>query len=211
MSSVQLRRFTRGDRDQVTALVNAHIGAVVPNLSVSVQGLMSQLEREPGEIRWLVCWPDSGEAGAALARACVDQLERWGVSRCYADGALPAPSVYGIPEQWPHVRGIYQRAGFRHDGHTELVFLARVADLPRPHRPPSPGLTSQRTVGINGTRISAVLDTDVIGYIEIDTMLAPGYPASTAGPTSATSTSTKPTGAPVSGPGSSVRWPAGSS
>ncbi len=49
MSSVQVRRFNRHDRDQVTALVNAHISAVVPGVSVSVQALMSQLEGEPGE------------------------------------------------------------------------------------------------------------------------------------------------------------------
>ncbi len=219
MSSIQVRRFARGDRDQVTALVNAHIAAVVPNLSVSVQGLMSQLEREPdeyivdpwvtdrmtlvaerrdrvvaaahllrygtddrvspdyrgtGEIRWLVCWPEPAEAGTELARACVRQLTRWGVSRCYADGRLPAPGVYGVPEQWPHVRDTYQQVGFRYDGHTELVFLARVADLPRTPRPPIPGLTSRRTLGINGTRISAILDTEVIGYIEIDTTLESG-------------------------------------
>lgn len=36
-----------GDREPVTTLVNAHIAAVVRGVSVSVQGLMSQLEREP--------------------------------------------------------------------------------------------------------------------------------------------------------------------
>jgi hypothetical protein len=49
VESVVVRRFERGDREQVTALANAHIAAVVPNVSVSVQGLLSQLEREPGE------------------------------------------------------------------------------------------------------------------------------------------------------------------
>ncbi|MEJ7726993.1 MAG: hypothetical protein WKH47_08255 [Actinomycetes bacterium] len=46
---VQIRPFVRGDRDQLAALVNAHVAAVVPNVSVSVQALMSQLERVPGE------------------------------------------------------------------------------------------------------------------------------------------------------------------
>ncbi len=226
MSSIQVRRFARSDWDQVTRLVNAHIGAVVPNVSVSVHGLMSQLEGEPdefivdpwvtdrltlvaeqrnrvvaaahllcygtdervsasyrdaGEVRWLVCWPDapywpdSAEAGAVLARACVRQLQRWGVSRCYADGSLPVPGVYGVPEQWPHVRDIYQRVGFRPDGHTELVFVARIADLPGTSRPPIPGLTSRRSLGVNGTRISAILDADVIGYIEITARLSLGW------------------------------------
>lgn len=228
-SSIQVRPFTRGDREQVTTLVNAHIGAVVPNVSVSVQGLLSQLEREPGEfivdrwvterltlvaeqrgrvvaaahllrygadervgdtyrdageIRWLVCWPaapywpDAPDAGDALATACVAQLARWGVRHRYADGALPAPGVYGVPEQWPHVRGIYERAGFRADAdgdsRTEVVFLAAVEDLPKPAVPPVAGLTVQRAVGINGTRIAGRLGDTVIGYIEVDTNLDTG-------------------------------------
>jgi len=44
-----IRPFQRSDRDQLTGLVNAHIAAVVPGVSVSVNALMSQLEREPGE------------------------------------------------------------------------------------------------------------------------------------------------------------------
>ena len=45
----EVRPFARQDREQVTALVNAHVGAVVPGVSVSVNAVMSQLEREPGE------------------------------------------------------------------------------------------------------------------------------------------------------------------
>jgi len=219
MSSIQVRRFARIDREQVTALVNAHVGAVVPNVSVSVQGLMSQLEREPGEfivdpwvaeritliaierervvaaahllrygdddrvaldyrgageIRWLVFWPDAPQAGQELAVACLSQLERWGVRRCYADGSLPAPGVYGVPEQWPHIRAVYEGVGFCHDDPAELVFVARIQDVPRPNRPIA-GLTNRRTLGINGTRISAVLGTDVLGYIEVDTNLDSGF------------------------------------
>ena len=44
-----IRPFNRADREQLTALVNAHIAAVVPGASVSVNALMSQLEREPAE------------------------------------------------------------------------------------------------------------------------------------------------------------------
>jgi GNAT superfamily N-acetyltransferase len=49
VQSIQIRPFQRSDREQLTALVNAHIGAVVPGVSVSVNVLMSQLEREPDE------------------------------------------------------------------------------------------------------------------------------------------------------------------
>ena len=44
-----IRPFRRSDRDQVTALVNAHAQAVVPGVSVSVNTVLSNLEREPGE------------------------------------------------------------------------------------------------------------------------------------------------------------------
>jgi GNAT superfamily N-acetyltransferase len=219
MSSPLIRPFLRSDREQVTTLVNAHIAAVVPGVSVSVQALLSHLEREPGEfivdpwvqdrvtlvaeqrgrivatahlvryrddattgetyrnageIRWLACWPDaSGEAGDALAVACHAQFQRWGVTRRYADGTLPAPAVYGVPEQWPHIRAIYERIGFRHDGRTEVVFVARVDGLRRPAAPLAE-LSTRRTVGINGTRISAVLGPDDVGYIEVDTNLDAG-------------------------------------
>ncbi len=47
--SVEVRPFRRPDRVQLTALVNAHIAAVVPGGSVSVTRVLSQLERDPGE------------------------------------------------------------------------------------------------------------------------------------------------------------------
>ena len=46
---VHVRPFHRNDRDQVTALVNAHVAAVLPGATLSVQQVLSQLEREPGE------------------------------------------------------------------------------------------------------------------------------------------------------------------
>ena len=218
----QVRPFSRDDREQITTLINAHISAVVPNVSVSVPGLLSQIAREPGEfivepwvverrtlvaeqsgrivaaahlvrygrdekvsadyrdvgeIRWLVCWPaatswpEAAAAGEALASGCLSQLQRWGVSRCFADGSLPAPGVFGVPEQWPHIRALYEKAGFRHDGRTEAVFLALIADLPRPGPPPLADMTEVRTVGVNGTRFSAVVGGRVLGYIEVDISL----------------------------------------
>ena len=231
MSSMLVRPFTRGDRDQVTSLVNAHVAAVVPGASVSVQTLMSQLEREPGEfivdrwvtarvtlvaqqrgrvvaaahllrygdgpetgesyrdageIRWLVCWPDApywpdaSAAGDALAVACHAQFQRWGVSRRLADGTLPAPGVYGVPDVWPHVRAIFERIGFRHDGRTEVVHVARVDALARPAAPVA-GLATRRTVGVDGTRLTAVLGGADVGYIEVDTNLDAGPRVARAG------------------------------
>src|SRR5690349_9960517 len=138
---LMIRPFVRSDREQVTSLVNAHIAAVVPGASVSVQALMTQ-------------------------------LQRWGVARRYADGALPAPGVYGVPEQWPHIRAIYERIGFQPGGRTEVVYLARIDQLARPEAP----LTIRRTVGINGTRITAMLgpQREDVGFIEVDTNLDAG-------------------------------------
>jgi GNAT superfamily N-acetyltransferase len=135
--------------------------------------------RGAGEIRWLLFWPEGPrssnpwwtagtQAAADLMAACIAQFERWSVTGQSAGGELPLPGVYGVPEQWPHISALYERAGFVHDGHTELVYLARVADLPRLASPPLAGLELQRSVGLNGTRLSAVLDGKVIGYIEVE-------------------------------------------
>src|SRR5436190_4826882 len=226
MSDVQVRPFRRADRDQLTRLVNAHAEAVVPGMSVSVNTVLSSLERQPGEfiedpwvservtlvaeqrgrvaaaahllryfpderagesardageIRWLLywplapagnpCWPDATGAAEALMTACAGVLGRWGVTRQDAGGELPVPGVYGVPEQWPPIAALYRRAGFTHTGHTEVVYLAPVEDLPGPGRNPDPpldGLALRRSVGINGCRQSAVLGEEMIGYIETE-------------------------------------------
>ncbi len=138
--------------------------------------------RGSAEIRWLLfwpeppagnpCWPDATEAAQKLVVACIGQLERWGASRQNAGGDLPVPGVYGVPGQWPHIRALYQRAGFTHTGHTEVVYLARVADLARPSAPPVAGLTVRRSLGTNGTRLSALSGEEVIGYVEVSTFEA---------------------------------------
>ncbi len=223
MSSVEVRRFRRSDRDQLTQLVNAHAAAVVPGMGASVSAVLGSLERQPGEfiedpwvservtfvaeqagrvaaaahllryypderageaardsgeIRWLLFWPeapagnpwwpDATAAAEALMTACASQLGAWGVARQHAGGELPVRGVYGIPDQWPHVAALYERAGFTHAGHTEVVYLAAVEELPRPARVPVEGMTVRRTVGMNGTCLSALLGQDVIGYVEVE-------------------------------------------
>jgi GNAT superfamily N-acetyltransferase len=220
-SDVEVRPFRRSDRQQLAALVNAHVAAVIPGISLSVAAVMSSLERDPGEfvvdpwvteratliaeqrqrivaaahllrygshdrvgetyrdageIRWLLCWPpvprwpETSQAGDQLAQACLAQLDRWGVRRRYADGTLPVPAVYGVPEQWPHIREIYERAGFKAEGRTEIVFVVTVGNVPR-WRPSLPGLNIRRTLGVNGTRIWALSGDTVVGFIEVDTNL----------------------------------------
>jgi hypothetical protein len=44
-----IRPFERRDRDQLTALANLHVGAVIPGVMLSVNTVLGQLEREPYE------------------------------------------------------------------------------------------------------------------------------------------------------------------
>ena len=132
--------------------------------------------RGAGELRWFVCWPpapywpDSEEAGDTLLAACLGQFERWAVAGLHGDGTLPVPGVYGVPEQWPHVRAAYQRAGFAPGGRVELVYLADVGELAI-ERPELPGAELRRSLGINGTRLAAVRDEETFGFVEVDTSL----------------------------------------
>ncbi|WP_280236562.1 hypothetical protein [Nocardia cyriacigeorgica] len=50
MSSFVIRPFRRDDRDQLTRLANTHIAAVVPGVSISVNTMLSSLERRPEEV-----------------------------------------------------------------------------------------------------------------------------------------------------------------
>jgi GNAT superfamily N-acetyltransferase len=141
--------------------------------------------RGAGEIRWFVFWPQSpGDppnphrpdplpAADKLLSACCQRLDEWRVSKQYADGTLPAPGIYGVPEQWPHIRAAYERGGFRHTGKIEIVFMASIAGLNQTADLPLPGLSLRRSVGINGVRLSAVLADNMIGYVEVEILDLP--------------------------------------
>jgi len=213
VSSIEVRPFQRSDRDQLTALVNAHIAAVIPGITVSVNAVMSQLEREPsegivdpwvverrtlvaverdaiaagallhcfgsdervsdgyrnaGDIRWLVFGPESSAAADALIEGCIEAMDAWGVERQYAGCELPAPAAYGVSECWPHIRDLYLRHGFVHRGHLEIIYIAAVEDLPEGSAPPLPNLTVRRSLGVFGARFSAMLEDEVVGYIDVE-------------------------------------------
>ena len=207
-----VRPFHRADRDQLTALVNAHVCTVVPGWAVSTAALLAQIERDPaqhvtdpwvaaratlvaevdhrlvaaahlrryrddadvgpdwrgaGEIAWLVCWPAHEEAGARLAAACTGVLEAWRVRRQYADGDLPTPATYGIPDSWPHVARVLAGAGFDPASARVEVTLAGTLDaVPPPRTPAVAGLELQRAVGTFAARFTATRHGEVLGFAE---------------------------------------------
>ncbi len=156
--------------DRITAA--AHLLRYFPDERAGIAA------RDVGVIDWLLfwpeapagnpCWPDATPAADELMAGCISQLQEWGVARQEAGGDLPVRGVYGIPDQWPHISALYERAGFIHTGHTEIIFMARVDDLPRPADVPIAGLSVCRTAGMNGTRLSAVLGSEVVGHIEVE-------------------------------------------
>ena len=207
-----VRPLRRTDRDQLSALVNAHVCTVVPGWAVSTAALLAQVERDPaqyvtdpwvraratlvaevdsrlvaaahlrryradadvgpgwrgaGEIAWLVCWPAHEEAGARLAAACTDVLGSWRVRRQYADGDLPTPATYGIPDSWPHVARVLAGAGFDPaSARTEVTLAGTLDDVPPPRPPAVPGLDLQRVVGTFAARFLATRHGEVVGLVE---------------------------------------------
>lgn len=226
MSGIEVRAFRRADREQVTRLVNVHAAAVIPGATASVNAVLGQFERDPGEfivdpwvgerrvlvaeqagsvaaaallsryrddagvgtayrnageIRWLLFrpvapagnpyWQAGGAAAQQLIEACLDQFRQWRVTPVYAGGDLPVAGVYGVPEQWPHIAGLYRDNGFATaPGAVEIVQLADLATLPLPGEAPLPGLRLHRRVGSNGTRLSARLGGTDVGFIEVEVL-----------------------------------------
>ena len=166
--------------ERVTLVAQQHdrIAAAAHLLRYFADERAGTAARDLGSIEWFVFWPeapagnpywpDATPAADKLMARCIGQLEEWGVAQQEAGGELPVRGVYGIPEQWPHISALYERAGFTHAGHTEIIYLARVDDLPRPATDPIEGLSARRTLGTNGTRLSAILGGEVIGYIEVE-------------------------------------------
>jgi GNAT superfamily N-acetyltransferase len=98
MSSVEIRPFRREDRDQLTGLVNAHIAAVIPGITVSVNTVMSQLEREPGEAV-VDPWVIERKTLVAVEREAVvaaAHLHRFGAGDEVSDSYRDAASIHWL-------------------------------------------------------------------------------------------------------------------
>ncbi|WP_430335972.1 N-acetyltransferase family protein [Rhodococcus sp. ACT016] len=207
-----IRSFRRADRQQLTDLVNAHLGAVAPGWAISSAALLASLESDPsqyvtdpwvrdrqtlvavvngrivgalhlrrygtepdvsadyrnaGEVAWFVFWPDRSDAAKELLDAGLAVLARSGAAHVFADGDIPTPVSYGVPDVWPHVAATLSAAGFVPDpACTEIVSSK---DL-RAHTSPETDLDPHRltrTVGIHGTRFTAISAGDPTGHIEV--------------------------------------------
>ena len=139
--------------------------------------------RATGEVRWLVFWPaspteppnpfwpDPSDAGPQLLTAATEQLIAWGARKVAFGGSLPTPGVYGVPEQFAHVRAALLDAGWQHDGDVEMVFLARPSELAARRS----GIEVVRSVGINGTRLTGNVGDHCVGYVEVELRDAPHW------------------------------------
>jgi GNAT superfamily N-acetyltransferase len=156
------------ERRTLVAVCSDRIAAAAHLKRYGSDGRVMPDYRNAAEISWLVCWPHKIEAGHDLARACTDQLDTWRVRRQYAEGDLPTPATYGIPDVWPHVADVLRTAGFSDaDGRTGSLFAGTVESVPAPGPAPIDGLTVRREVGNLTTRFAAVLGDDVVGYIHL--------------------------------------------
>jgi GNAT superfamily N-acetyltransferase len=61
-----------------------------------------------------------------------------------------------------------------HDGRIEVVVVASVNDLPVLREVPLVGLTVERRLGINGTRLSARVGGDELGFVEVSADMSRG-------------------------------------
>jgi hypothetical protein len=120
--------------------------------------------RRAAEIRWLLFESTNREAGRDLLDASLEVVGRWQPSHVYADGSLPAPACYGIPDSWPHVRALLVDGGFEGPARTELVLVAPLDRLTGAH---IDGAQVKRSVGDLGARLELVRNGASLGFIEV--------------------------------------------
>ena len=133
-----------------------------------------------GDIAWFLAWPRAPEAGAALLEAACAELEAWRVGEPWAgDSGLPAPTVGGVTDAWPHVAAALRQAGFAPSAEAGwAIYGGGIDGLPTPHTP-SPRLALRRRASAHGIRFAAVLDEEEIGFCDwdLDVSLGGALPA----------------------------------
>ncbi len=164
---IERATFVGIERDRLVAA--AHV------LRYADEARVSDDYRNAGDVAWLICWPHHLDAGRAVRDAALAQLAAWHVRIQYADGLLPTTATYGVSDAWPHVRELYEEAGFAaDDGQVEVQFAGPVDGVAAPGDPPLPGLTVERALGPLGTELRAMLDGEIVGIMEVDDDLTRG-------------------------------------
>jgi hypothetical protein len=120
--------------------------------------------RGAAEIRWLVSAAREIEVARRLLEASLGVVRAWGPSHIYADGSLPAPGCYGIPDSWPHVRRLLVGAGFVGPTRTEHVLAAPCERLTGRQLE---GTQVRRAVGDLAARLDLTKDGESLGFIEV--------------------------------------------
>jgi GNAT superfamily N-acetyltransferase len=165
------------ERATLVAIERERVVAAAHLLRYSSDARVNASYRDFGEIRWLVTGPGNESAADALITACKQRFETGQVARYGADMSLPCPCCYGVPECWPHLRQLLLRNGFRHEGQTEVILVADVADLPAGGAAPIDGLTLHREMSgpvFAGTRFGARVGDELVGWLDLATDLTSG-------------------------------------
>ncbi|MGW6374609.1 hypothetical protein ACWFRB_00915 [Rhodococcus sp. NPDC055112] len=121
--------------------------------------------RGSGEVAWMVCWPNQADAAAALLGAALRVIESWRARRVFADGDLPTPATFGIPDCWPHLEESLIEAGFRPaEDAVEMLYAGGIETLPMADDPASEHV--RRSVGEHGVRFTLGDGETEQGHVE---------------------------------------------
>ena len=126
--------------------------------------------RGAGEIDWFVALPARGDAAAEVLVAVRERLATWKVKKEYGwIHGLPTVPMWGVPDSCPHVAEALCAAGYRPPPyhHPEALYGGKLEAVPMTTEPPVAGLAVGRAVGPYGTRFSAVLDGEELGFCEV--------------------------------------------
>ena len=138
---------------------------------------VSESYRGAGEIDWLVALPGREDAATEVLSACRTRMRGWGVRAEYGwPHGLPTVLMYGVPDCWPHVADALLDADYQPPANhnREALYGGWLGGVPAPADPPVTGLSLRRTVGRFGTRFSAVLGGEPVGFCEVEVDLTRG-------------------------------------
>jgi GNAT superfamily N-acetyltransferase len=155
------------ERATLCAVERQRVVAAAHLLRYGTDPEVSGFCRNQGAIDWFFAWPDAGEAAQAVLAAAQSQFAAWGVSNAWADGGALVGPFAGVPDVWPHIGAALRAAGYQPDqDRDELTYGGRLDQVVAPGEPPVAGLTLRRTAGSFGTRFTALLEQQPVGYCE---------------------------------------------